>query len=394
MTINAKGRSSRAHVPFFVPCTGPDELREVASSIRSGWLTTGPRVSIFESNIAQMVGAKHAVALNSCTAALHLALIVAGVSRGDEVVTTPYTFAATGEAILYQGARPVFVDIDPVTLNIDAQRIAKAITPRTRAILPVDIAGLPCDMQEISRVARRRRLPVIEDAAHSLGASIGRTPIGSIADLTCFSFYATKNLTTGEGGVVTTNDSRRADRIRRLSLHGLSRGAWTRYARRGSWSYDILEMGFKYNMTDVAAGLGLAQVRRFDVMQRRRRALARRYIKLLAEVDAFELPEEVDGKTHAWHLFILRLRPRILRVTRDQIITALGEKGIGTSVHFIPLHRQTLYRRIGGYRKGAFPIAERESARAISLPLYPGLTETQQDRVIEALMDVAKHRRR
>ena len=392
--MSVERTTGRSYVPFSVPFVGAEELRQVSSAIRSGWLTTGPKVALFEEKIKRMVGARYAVALNSCTAALHLGLSAAGISRGDEVVTSPYTFAATGEAILYLGARPVFVDIDPDTLNMDTERLRLGITRRTRAVVPVDIAGLPCELTEIARLARRRGARVIEDAAHSLGAAVGRRPIGSIADVTCFSFYATKNLTTGEGGVVTTDDRRLADRIRRLSLHGLSRGAWGRYGRRGSWKYDIVEMGFKYNMTDVAAAMGLAQLSKFRSMQRQRRRLARRYIDRLAHEDAFDLPREVPGKVHAWHLFILRLRPGVLRISRDQAIRFLSDRGIGTSVHFIPLHRQALYRRLGGYRKGAFPIAERESARSISLPLYPGLTIAQQDRVIQALMDMAVQCRR
>jgi dTDP-4-amino-4,6-dideoxygalactose transaminase len=374
--------------------TGAREVREVSDSIRSGWLTTGPKVGRFEERLRRLVDARHAVALNSCTAALHLSLAAAGVRRGDEVITSPYTFAATGEAILYFGARPVFVDIDPHTLNIDAEAIGRALTRRTRAILPVHIAGLPCDMRAIGAVARRRKVAVIEDAAHALGARIGRRSIGSFSEMTCFSFYATKNLTTGEGGMVLTDSAALADRIRLLSLHGLSHDAWKRYTKAGNWRYDILEVGYKYNMTDLAAGLGLAQLSRFALMQRRRLALARRYDALLGGSDAFDRPPTLAGTTHAWHLYILRLRPGVLRLGRDRLIEMLRERGIGTSVHFLPLHLHTYYRRVLGHRKGEFPHTERESARAVSLPLYPGLSRGDQDRVVEALLDLARRFRR
>ena len=366
----------------------------MTDAVRSGWLTTGPKVALFEERIRRMVRARHAVAVNSCTAALHLSLAAAGVGRGDEVITSPYTFAATGEAILYLGARPVLADIDPVTLNVNPEAVAAAVTRRSRAIVPVHIAGLPCDMKALIGLARRRRLTVIDDAAHALGARVEGRPIGSLSDLTCFSFYATKNLTTGEGGMVTTDDREMAARVRRLSLHGLSRDAWKRYTRAGSWRYDVVEVGFKYNMTDLAAGLGLAQAARFSSIQARRRWLARRYSTLLAGCDAFELPVEPSGVVHAWHLYVLRLRPGVLGIGRDRVIDLLRDKGIGTSVHFLPLHLHSFYRREFGYRRGDFPHTERESGRAISLPLYPGLTRAAQDRVVGTLLDLARQRRR
>jgi len=381
-------------VPFNRPWTDRREIRQVSDAIRSGWLTTGPKVALFESRIRRLVGAQHSVALNSCTAALHLALVASGVRKGDEVITSPYTFAATGEVILYLGARPVFADIDPDTLNARPAAVERAITRRTRAIIQVHIAGLPCETGPILKAARRRGIAVVDDAAHALGAAVDGRPVGSIADLTCFSFYATKNLTTGEGGMVTMDDARLERRIRRLSLHGLTHDAWKRYTRKGSWSYDILEMGYKYNMTDVAAGLGLAQLEKFPDMQRRRRELALRYTRLLSPCEAFDLPFELPGRTHAWHLYILRLRPRVLRIGRDRLIEALRGRGIGTSVHFIPLHMHSLYRKTFGYRRGSFPDAERESSRAISLPLHPGLTHQAQDRVVEALIDLAARNKR
>ena len=249
-------------------------------------------------------------------------------------------------------------------------------------------------MPALLALARRRRLKLVDDAAHALGSWVNGRPIGSQSDFTCFSFYATKNLTTGEGGMVTTNDREGADRVRRLSLHGMTHDAWKRYTRTGSWRYDVLEMGFKYNMTDIAAGLGLAQAAKFPSIQARRRRLARRYTALLASCDAFDLPPEPKGVVHAWHLYVLRLRPGVLRVGRDEMIALLQEQGIGTSMHFLPLHLHSLYRRRFGYRRGDFPKTERESARAISLPLYPGLNRADQDRVVGTLLDLARRHRR
>ena len=332
--------------------------------------------------------------MNSCTAALYLALAAAGVGPGDEVLTSPYTFAATGEAILYLGARPRFADIEPRTLNLDPSQAERRLTRRTAAIVPVHIAGLPCDLEEIGALARRRRLPVVEDAAHALGASVDGRPIGALSAMTCFSFYATKNLATGEGGMITLDDPRAADRLRRLSLHGLSRDAWKRYARGGSWRYDVVELGFKYNLTDVAAAIGLVQLAKFPRMQRLRRALAQRYTRLLAPEEAFETPPESAGTTHAWHLYILRLRPGVLTVGRDRFSELLGEAGIGHSVHFQPLHLFSFYRKTFGYRRGDFPHTERESARAFSLPLHPGLSRADQDRIVGTLLGLAARLRR
>jgi dTDP-4-amino-4,6-dideoxygalactose transaminase len=288
----------------------------------------------------------------------------------------------------------VFADIVSATLNIDPQAVERAVTRRTRAIVPVHIAGLPCDMNPLLDIARRRRLVVIEDAAHALGAVYGGRPIGSLSDATCLSFYATKNLATGEGGMVTLNDREMAERIRRLSLHGLSRDAWKRYTRAGSWRYDVVELGYKYNMTDVAAALGLAQLSKFKDMQARRRRLARRYSALLRRSDAYELPAELPESTHAWHLYIVRLRSGVLRIERDRLLHLLRARGIGASVHFLPLHLHSFYRRTFGYAPGAFPRTEAESARAMSLPLYPGLSTRAQDRVVEVLLELAERYRR
>lgn len=395
--MNGAGRArrgSRGFLPFYRPLTDARDVRGAARAIRSGWLTTGPMVGQLEEAIAARVGARHGIAVNSCTAALHLALAALDIGPGDEVVTSPYTFAATGEAILYLGARPVLADIDARTLNLDPAAAERVVTRRTRAIVPVHIAGLACDLKALGSLARRRRVPIVEDAAHALGTAIGRRPIGAISEMTCFSFYATKNLTTGEGGMITLDDRRLAERLRRLSLHGLTRDAWKRYTRAGSWRYDVVELGFKYNMTDVAAAIGLAQLRRFDAMQKRRLRLAERYTRRLRGEEAFDLPATLPGTTHAWHLYVLRLRPGILRIGRDQLIELLRERGIGTSVHFQPLHLFSFYRSAFGYRPGDYPVTERESARALSLPLYPGLRDADVDRVASTLLEIARRHRR
>jgi dTDP-4-amino-4,6-dideoxygalactose transaminase len=394
--ISRTSRHANTHpyIPFHVPWTDSREASKVAKAVRSGWLTTGPLVRELEQKIARYVGARHAVALNSCTAALHLALVAAGIGPGDEVITSPYTFAATGETILYLGARPVFADIDARTLNIDPREVERAVTRRTRAIVPVHIAGLPSHTRALGRLARKHRLWLIDDAAHALGTKVGAKHIGSLSDVTCFSFYATKNLTTGEGGMVTLNDGRLADRVRRLSLHGLSHDAWNRYSRAGSWRYDVVEVGYKDNMTDVAAAIGLAQFEKFGEMQRRRKRLAAYYDRSLGPLEAFELPARIPGTTHAWHLYILRLRPGILRVGRDEVVELLRRRGIGTSVHFQPLHLFSFYRKRFGYRAGSFPHTERESSRAISLPLYPGLRMSQAARIVQELSELSRRFRR
>ncbi|MGH2608658.1 MAG: DegT/DnrJ/EryC1/StrS family aminotransferase, partial [Tepidiformaceae bacterium] len=386
----------RRNIPFHIPFTGQPEHRVIAAVLRSGWLTTGRCARRLEEGVGRLVRARHGVALNSCTAGLHLALLSLGVRRGDAVLTTPYTFAATAQAIEYLGARPLFVDIDVATLNLDPANVERALRrqPGVRAILPVHIGGLPCDMKTILALAGKARVPVVEDAAHALGAAVDGRPIGSLSDATCFSFYATKNLTTGEGGMVTTSRRDLADRIRLLSLHGLTWRARGRGSGRAGGTYDVAELGYKYNMSDLSAAIGLAQLARFDGMQRQRRLIARRYAEALAPCGAFDLPRTPKGMTHAWHLYILRLRSGVLSAGRDTLRRSLAERGIGTSVHFQPLHQFSYYRRRYGYRTCDFPLAERESARAVSVPIHPGLTARDQDRVIEALVEFARRYRR
>jgi len=369
-------------IPFHRPSITDAEVDAVTATLRSGWLTTGPRVRDLEQMVADYVGMPHAVALSSCTAALHLALIAAGVGPGDEVVTSPYTFVSTGETILYLGARPVFVDVERATKNLNPKLVASAITLKTRAIVSVSIAGHPCRAHEIATEAKRHAIPVIEDAAHSLTARIGDQPVGRQADMTCFSFYATKGVTAGEGGMVVTERAEWADRVRRLSLHGLSAAAWSRYDKGGWWDYDVVELGYKYNLTDVQAALALAQMRRADAMRARREAIAARYTEALDGIRGLTTPAVLPGVRHAWHLYQIEVVEGG-RTDRNALALALREDGIGTSVHFKPLHCFPWYQERLGVRPGQFPAAESCYAGTLSLPIWPDMTDAQVDRVAE-----------
>jgi dTDP-4-amino-4,6-dideoxygalactose transaminase len=384
----------RLVVPFHRPSIGEEEIAEVVDTLRSGWLTTGPKVDHFQRRFAAAVGARHAVALNSATAALHLALEAVGVGAGDDVIIPAYTFTATGEVVTYLGARPVLADCRADTLNLDVGTIEALVTVRTKAVIPVHIAGQVCDMEPILELARARRFSVIEDAAHAFPASYKGRPVGTIGDITAFSFYATKTITTGEGGMVTTERDDYAARMKLMSLHGLSGDAWNRYSARGHWYYEVEEFGFKYNMTDVAAALGLRQLERMWDFQRRREQIARRYSDSFGELDTCIVPRDIGFGTHAWHLYILELNLSALAVGRDQVLDGLRQKGVGTSVHFIPLNLQPVYQRTYGYRAGQFPTAEAVFDRALSLPIYPGMTDDEVAHVIDAVRSTLSDSRR
>lgn len=376
-------------LPFHRALIEEEEIQAVLEVLESGWLTTGPRVAEFEAAFASYIGAGHAVAVNSCTAALHVALAAIGLEEDDEVILPTMTFAASGETILYFKAKPVLVDCEKGGFHIDPEQVENAITDRTRAIIPVHYAGYACDMDAILDIAHRYGLKVIEDAAHALPCCYKKRMIGTLGDVTCFSFYATKTVTTGEGGMATTESAELAERMRILSLHGISKNAWKRYTNEGTWRYDILQTGYKYNLTDLQAALGLAQLRKCDLMRERRAAIAKRYTQALSPIAAFETPAASDDAHHAWHLYVLQLNPSALRIGRDQLIEELKLRGIGTSVHFIPLHLHTLYRGLG-YEQGQFPNAEERFERAMSLPIYPAMTERDTNRVIEALLEIAR----
>ena len=383
-----------APIPFHVPAIGEEEIAEVVATLRSGWLTTGDRARRLEAEFASVIGARHALALSSGTAALHLALRAAGLGPGDEAIVPTCTFTATAEAVVYLGARPVLADVDPVTGNVGAAEVERRLGPRTRAVLPVHLGGLPCDVESIGALAHAAGAVVVDDAAHALPARVRGRAVGTLADATAFSFYATKNITTAEGGMVTTARDDWAEAMARWRLHGLSRDAWKRYTAEGSWAYEVVDVGFKYNLPDVLAAIGLAQLRKLDTLTALRRTLVARYRDALAGCDLLGLPPEAPGVESAWHLFVVRLDPDRLRIGRDRVIEELRARGIATSVHFIPLHRHPYYRRALGARAADFPGAEALFARCISLPLYPTLALEDADRVAGTLLDVLRGHRR
>jgi dTDP-4-amino-4,6-dideoxygalactose transaminase len=393
VTDTVSRAARRDFLPFNPPLVGEEEIREVVDTLRSPWITTGPKTRKFEQEFASFVHAPGALALNSCTAAMHTALACLGIGAGDEVITTPITFTATCNVIEHVGARPVLVDVEPDTLNIDPERVAAAITPRTRALLPVHYAGHPAERDVLEALARSKNLALIEDAAHALPASFRGQMIGASSNPVAFSFYATKNLTTAEGGALT-GAPEFLDGARIMALHGMSRDAWKRYDQGGSWRYEVVAPGFKYNMTDVAAAIGLWQLRKQDRFHRRRVEIVEAYTRAFGADDALEPPVQRSYVEHAWHLYVLRIRPEVLRIGRDRFIDELTARNIGTSVHFIPIHLHPFYRKKYGYQPGDFPVAFSNYERLLSLPLHPGLTDQDVADVIEAVLDVAQTFRR
>ena len=381
-------------LPFHTPDIGSEEIDAVVDVLRSGWLTTGSKANQFEQEFAAVVGARYAIAVNSCTAALHLALDACGIREGDEVIIPTMTFAATGEAVTYFGARPVLVDCTDDTLNIDPDRIVSAITPRTKAVIPVHFAGHPCDMDRILDIARTHNLRVIEDAAHALPARYHGKSVGTIGDCTCFSFYATKTITTGEGGMVTTDNAEWAKRIRSMSLHGLSRDAWNRYSAQGSWYYEILAPGFKYNLTDIAAALGIAQLHKCERFWKVRDQYAALYREGFKDIPEIRCPRTDEQVQHAWHLYVIQLDLDRLRIGRNEFVQLLQREQIGCSVHFIPLHLHPYYQNTWKYCPEEFPIATGVYKRTMSLPIYPKMSEADVVRVITMVRElIGLHRR-
>ena len=381
-----------AFIPFARPDIGEAEIEAVANAMRSGWVTTGPQTRAFEQELAAYLGGGvQAVAVNSATAGLHLALEAIGVGPGDEVVAPTLTFTATVEVARYLGADAVLADVDPVTLNIDPARIEAAITPRTKAILPVHYGGLACDMTAVFDIARRHGVRVVEDAAHALpsthrGALVGQLPSAAAV----FSFYANKTMTTGEGGMVLTRDEQLAARMRVMRLHGISRDAFDRFqSRTPAWYYEIIAPGFKYNMTDVAAALGRVQLTRLPAFLARRQQLAARYLAELQDLPLVLPADAPAGDLHAWHLFVLRLSDAAT-VTRDEVIEHLSQAGIGTSVHYVPLHRQPYWRDRYGLKPEQFPVADKAYQRMFSIPLFTAMSDEEQGRVIGALREIVR----
>jgi dTDP-4-amino-4,6-dideoxygalactose transaminase len=388
-----KDDPSELQVPFHRAHVGEEEAQAMSEVIRSGWMTMGPKTFEFEKEFAKYVGAQHAVAVSTGTAALHLSLEAAGVQEGDEVLLPTTTFTATAEAVTYLRARPVLVDIDPVTMNIDPEDASRRITPKTKAIIPVHLGGQPCDMDGIQTLARVHHLRVIEDAAHALPSEYKGKRVGQISEFTCFSFYATKTLTTGEGGMVTTNNPEAAERMRLMRLHGIERDAWKRYRGDGSWFYEVLEAGFKYNLTDFQSAIGLVQLAKCNTMRQARERIAQRYSDAFSSREELVIPTIHQDRSTSWHLYILRLRLDRLIRDRTGFIEALYRRGIACSVHFIPLHLQSYYRRAYGYEPGDFPHAEREYHSCLSLPIYPGMTEMEINHVISEVLNTAAESR-
>jgi dTDP-4-amino-4,6-dideoxygalactose transaminase len=374
-------------LPFAMPDIGEAEIEEVCRTLRSGWLTTGPKTKRFEAEFASYVGTRHALAVNSATAGMHLALEAIGVSTGDKVVTSINTFTSTAEVIRYFGADPVFVDIDARTLNMDVEKVGEAVTadPSIKAIMPVHIAGQSCDMNSVAEIADAAGCRLIEDAAHALPTSYQGRMVGTISDATVFSFYATKTLSTGEGGMVVTNDDRIASRIRTMRMHGIDRDVYSRYQTdRPIWYYEVVAPGFKYNMPDIAAAIGIHQLARLQEMRDRRQEIADHYLESFADLPVrLPIPVNADD-VHAWHLFIMQLNLDELDIDRNRFVELMSDCSIGTSVHFIPLHYQPYWRDTYSLLADDFPIASAAFKRVVSLPIYSKMADTDVERVVAA----------
>jgi len=377
-------------IQFHRAWIGKEEEQEVLATLRSGWLTTGERTRKFEAEFARYAGARYAVGLNSCTAGLFLSLKACGIGAGDEVITTPMTFTATANVILHLGAKPVFVDIHPDDLNINAAKIEEAITPKTRALMPVHFRGVPCDMDAILAIAEKHNLVVVEDAAHAIESVYKDRKIGSIGDATCFSFYPNKNITTGEGGMVTTNDEKVAAKIRMLSNHGLSRDASLRYTPLGQPIYEVIEPGYKFNMFDMQAAIGLHQLRKIETFWKRRKEITYKYNKAFEELPQVTVLPDVNEGKNAYHVYVLLINREKCTLDRDRLLAALKEAGIGVSVHYRALHLHKYYKETFGFAPEDFPIATDISERTFSLPLYPRLTDAEVERVIEKVANILR----
>ena len=380
-------------LPFALPSIGEEEIAEVIDSLRSGWITTGPKVKRFEDAFAQYIGCGHAIAVNSCTAALHIALTALDIGPDDEVIVPTLTFCSSANVVVHAGARPVLVDVGE-DFNVQPAIIERAITPRTKALIVVHYSGQACDLTAIYDLARRHGLAVIEDAAHAvggeynghkIGASYHTQALGPDKHITCFSFYAIKNLTTGEGGMIVTSDAELAGRMRMLSLHGMNRDAWKRYSSAGSWFYEVQEAGYKDNMTDIQASLGIHQLKKLDRFIATRARYAGMYSESFADMPEVETPLVHPDRKHAWHLYVIKLVLERLKIDRAQFIEQLHAQNIGTSVHFIPVHLHPYYRERFGYKRGDLKHAEQLYDRIVSLPLYPGMTEDDVHDVIRTV---------
>lgn len=376
------------YIPLSMPDISQAEIKNVINCLKSGWLSTGKFNFEFEDLLKDYVGAKEVVCVDSCTSALYLSLLAHGIKENDEVITTPLTFAATANVIVHCNAKPVFCDVDKDTFNIDPVLIEKKITRKTKAIIPVHFAGYPCDLDNIYRIADKYGLIVIEDAAHALGSSIRKKKIGSFPGMTCFSFYATKNITTGEGGALASRDKKIADRIRVLKFHGISKDAWKRYGHGVKWRYEVMEAGFKNNMSDVLASIGVIQMKRVDGFIQKRKSIAAQYSLALKELRGFKIPVVGSGIEHSWHIYPCLIDNKLFGLRRDDFIIEMDKQAIGTSVHYIPLHTHPFYRKRFGYKKGDFPVAEKISDNIVSIPLFTKMQKKDINRVIAVIKTI------
>jgi dTDP-4-amino-4,6-dideoxygalactose transaminase len=368
-------------IPFHRASIGEDEINEVVDTLKSGWLTMGPKTIAFEDAFSKWVGAPHAVAMNSATACLHLALKAIGISEGDEVIIPTTTFVSTAEVVTYFNAVPVLCDIRSADHNMDPTKLEVLITPKTKAIIPVHFSGIPCDMPAIMAIARKYSLKVIEDAAHALPSTLNGRLVGSFSDITCFSFYATKTLATGEGGMATTSNDDYAKSMRQNRLHGISKDAWNRYSEKGHWYYEAVENGYKYNMTDVAASLGLVQLKRVGDMHQKRCAIADKYTKAFSKHPKIEVLRPADNTQSAWHLYVIKVDDR------DRLMDCLKEAGIGTSLHFIPIYNHPYYKSTYHYKHADYPVANAVYAKSISLPIFPDMSQDDVTAVINTVLN-------
>jgi dTDP-4-amino-4,6-dideoxygalactose transaminase len=375
---------------FHKPFISEDEVDEIVDTVRSGWLSMGPKTIRFENEFNNYIGAKKSVAVSSWTAAGHLSLEAFGINADDEVIVPTMTFPATAEIVCYFGAKPVIVDVEEDTLNISLKEIEKAISPKTKAIIPVHYGGQPCDMDEILELARKYNIKVLEDAAHSLPATYKGKKIGTLSDVTCFSFYATKTLSTGEGGMICTNDEEIAERCSIMRLHGINRSAWKRYSESGSWYYEVVAPGYKYNFTDLQASLGIPQLKKVDEMWNWRKRIAAKYTEAFKDLDTIELHTIKDDRESSWHLYPIRLHLDRLKKTRAQMIDELRKNNIGVGVHFMPVHQHLYYNETFKLSDESFPVASNVFPRLMSLPIYPGMQDSHVDKVISVLIDLVK----
>jgi dTDP-4-amino-4,6-dideoxygalactose transaminase len=377
-----------SYLVFGQPIIEQEEIDEILSSLKSGWIGTGPKVAQFESDFKHYIGAKYAIAVSSCTAGLHLSVLAMGVKPDDEVIVPTMTFAATANAIIHTGARPVFVDVDKYDMTIDADDVRKKITTRTKAIIPVHFAGRPCNIKDIEKIASEHKLKIIHDAAHAVETEYEGKKIGCFKDIANFSFYVTKNITTAEGGMITTDSEEIAQKLKIYALHGMSKDAWRRFSDDGYKHYEVIYPGYKYNMTDLQAAIGIQQLKKVDRFAKRRKEIWDRYKKELANLPIILPPEPAPHTAHAFHLFIIMVDTEKTKVTRDELISRLHRKNIGTGVHYIALHLQPYYREMYGHRRGDFPNADFISERTLSIPFSAKLTDEDVGEVIAALREI------